>query len=234
QSPNFHDPAHIGLLVMVIGLAATGVAHGIPVWAAAVGLIGLAMSLLSVRNEPIAAVWCLSLLAVGLDARLPRGADVRSARQSRHRRFLEIGLAVVSVAAVTIVVLPRVQPTDAAIQSAGLPDRAVTYLGEAAPGARVFVEYGWAGYVIERLADDGARVFIDGRNDMYPDAILEDYTSIRRADAGWEDRLDAYAVDAILVPPTAALVPAAAATGRWCAAVDEASQVLLMRCVAGG
>ena len=33
------------------------------------------------------------------------------------------------------------------------------------------------GYVIGLMTDDGARVFVDGRNDMYSEEILNDYNT---------------------------------------------------------
>ncbi|MEO8247168.1 MAG: hypothetical protein ABI622_08640 [Chloroflexota bacterium] len=231
QSPDFHDPAHIGLLILVVGLAAVGIGRRVPAWLASVALIGLVLSLVSLRNEPIAAIWCLPLLAVGLDGRWSARATARSLQHARQRRLLELGLAGISILAILAILVPRIQPTDVAIARAGLPVDGVTYLANEMPDARVFAEYGWAGYVIDRLSGTGGTVFVDGRNDMYPDDVLDAYSSIREATGAWGEQLAERGVDAILVAPSAPLAAAAAAgDSGWCAAVEDASQVLLVRC----
>jgi hypothetical protein len=99
------------------------------------------------------------------------------------------------------------------------------------PDARVLAEYGWGGYVIWSGYDGGARVFVDGRNDMYDQAILEDYSAIRSADPGWEALLVDYQVDAMLWPPEVALTrglldgPLPDGT-VWCEAYRDEVQVL--------
>src|SRR6185437_729591 len=91
---------------------------------------------------------------------------------------------------------------------------------------RVLAEYGWGGYEIHRLYDSGGRVFVDGRNDMYSEQILNDYSHIRNADDGWQALLDRYGVQAILLPPGAPLVTAADDAG-WCEAYRDEVAVLL-------
>lgn len=230
QSPDFHDGAHIGLLLLILGLAGVGVVAAVPGWMAVLALGAVAMSLVSLRNEPIAAVWALPVLALGFDARLPRRDRRRSAATARSRRMLEVGLAVVTIVAIAITLGPRVLSTEAAVAEAGLPVASVDHLTAARPAARVLAEYGWAGYVIDRLADDGARVFVDGRNDMYPDEVLDAYSTLRAATGDWSSILDDHGVDAILLPPGAPLIAAAQDRGNWCPAVAEPGQVLLLRC----
>jgi hypothetical protein len=107
------------------------------------------------------------------------------------------------------------------------PVAAVDRLVEIDPDARVLAEYGWGGYVIHRLFDSGGRVFVDGRNDMYDEQILEDYSSIRAAAVGWEELLASYGADAILMPPEAAVVGAAQDAG-WCEVHRDDLAVLLV------
>ena len=136
--------------------------------------------------------------------------------------------AVVLVAAVIIV--PRL-PTVAGdrVIPRSFPVAAVDALEELDPDARVLAEYHWGGYVISRLFDSGARVFVDGRNDMYDEQILEDYVAIRNAEQGWESLLDSYGADAILLPPEAALVDGAAQDAGWCEVHRDDVSALLSR-----
>jgi hypothetical protein len=104
---------------------------------------------------------------------------------------------------------------------------------EVNPDARVLAEYGWGGYVIWSGYDHGARVFVDGRNDMYAQAILEDYSAIREADAGWQELLAEYEVEAMIWPPEAVLTrglldgPLPDGTA-WCEVFRDETQILYL------
>jgi hypothetical protein len=75
-------------------------------------------------------------------------------------------------------------------------------------------------------------VFVDGRNDMYDQQILDDYLRIRNADPAWQQLADRYDVEAILLPPSAAVTTAAIGKG-WCREYGDAVAVLLLRCSPG-
>jgi len=228
QSPDFHDPAQVGLLILILAVLAVGM-RAAPAWMATLALCGVLGALLATRNVPIAAILVLPTLAVGLGDRLPTRVVARPARVQLGRRIMELGLAAVIVGAAAAILpsLPAVAGNHVIPRT--FPVEAVERLGELDPDARVFTEYGWGGFVIHRLHDTGARVFVDGRNDMYDDAILEDFVTIRNAEDGWEDALEAYgAADAILLPPQARLVTAAAEAG-WCELHRDGVAVLLLR-----
>ena len=108
------------------------------------------------------------------------------------------------------------------------PVAAVDQLERTDPSLNVLAEYGWGGYVIYRLHDQGGRVFVDGRNDMYSEKVLEDYSAIRNADDGWQALARSYGVQALLFPPDVPLVRGAAQSAGWCQAYRDATQVLLL------
>jgi hypothetical protein len=70
---------------------------------------------------------------------------------------------------------------------------------------------------------------VDGRNDIYSDEILNDYVSIRNASDGWEGLAERYDVEAMILPPEAAVVTQAPLTGDWCEAYRDDVAVLLLR-----
>ena len=112
--------------------------------------------------------------------------------------------------------------------AATFPVEALDELVAVHPDARLLVDYDRSGYAIHRLHPHGGRVFIDGRSDMYPRAIFEDYLRLREADNSWQQRLDGYEVEAILLPPQTPLLKAAEAAG-WCTAHRDQRSVLLLR-----
>ena len=228
QSPNFHEAAHWPLLVMVVALVANG-GRAAPGWLTALSWVTLAMALVSLRNAPIAAVVAMPVLAIGISARLA-SARIHTSRIARRRRILETAIAALIIAASLFILVPR--DLDAASSEAiaeRYPVAALDLLTREDPDARVLADYGWGGFVINRLHPTGGTVFVDGRNDMYGDAILEEYSTVRAAQDGWEEIVDRYDVDAILFPPDAPIVRGFAQDAGWCERVEDEVQVMLLR-----
>ena len=157
------------------------------------------MGLVALRNVPIAAVFCLPTLALGMEARLreraarraQRTAAAHPRRSQLGRRMLEIGAAVIIVIGAMIVLVPRgLGDGITANIDKRFPVQGVAALKDIDPDARVLADYGWGGYVIHELYQSGGRVFVDGRNDMYDQQVLEDYDSIKNADPDWEALAD--------------------------------------------
>jgi hypothetical protein len=236
QSPSFHEPAHWAFMALIVWVGLNA-GRNTPGWLVTLSWVGIAMGLLALRNVPIAAVFSLPTLALGMEARLRE----RAARQSREprqtsssvafgRRLLEIGAAVMIVIGAMIVLVPRgVGGGITANIDKRFPVQGVALLKETAPDARVLADYGWGGYVIHELYQSGGRVFVDGRNDMYDQQVLEDYDSIKNADPNWEALADGYGVDAILLKPEATVTRGPAVTAGWCEAYRDDNEVLYLR-----
>ena len=232
QSPNFHQPAHLPFLVLIVALLLAGM-RGVPGWMRALAIGSVAMGLLAIRNIPLAAVLGTPALAIGLHGaldgrRLPR--LLRAGPESTPRRVMELAVALVIVVTAAAMFAPM--GIGAGAQRAvarSFPVDAVSRLEQIQPNARVLADYGWGGYVIHELYARGGRVFIDGRNDMYPQQILEDYVHIRNADSGgrawWTDT----ASTAMLLPPGAEITRGAATSAGWCEAYRDTMSVLLLR-----
>jgi hypothetical protein len=235
QSPNFHEPAHMGFLLMIVLLGLNG-GRATPGWLVALSWVGVAMGLLALRNAPIAAVFAMPTLVMGLEARL-RERDERRNRERKPmapsralgRRLMEVVTALVIAVGSMVVLIPR--DLNAAIdKSLGtrFPVAGVDALERLAPDANILAEYGWGGYVIWRLHDRGGRVFVDGRNDMYSQQVLDDYTSIRAADPGWEQLVARYNVEALLFPPEITLTRGPAKDAGWCEVLRDEYEVLYL------
>jgi hypothetical protein len=149
--------------------------------------------------------------------------------RSLGRRVMELTTALVVVVGSMAILIPR--PLTEAINqdiAERFPVAAVDRLLRIRPDAKVFAEYGWGGYVINRMFASGGRVFVDGRNDMYSQQILEDYSAIRDADPGWQTLADRYGVEAILLPPETTLTRGPAVSAGWCEVYRDATQVLYL------
>jgi hypothetical protein len=235
QSPSFHEPAHWAFLALIVWVGLNG-GRRTPGWLVMLSWVGIAMGLLALRNVPIAAVFCLPTLALGAEDRLRARAAMRTSSPREvnpsvglRRRVMEIGTAVLIVIGAMIVLVPRgVGEGVTENLEKRFPTRAVAMLQQVAPDARVLADYGWGGYVIHELFQSGGRVFVDGRNDMYDQQILEDYDAIREAEPGWQQLADAHGVNAILVKPDAALTKGPAVAAGWCEAFRDDTQVLYL------
>ena len=235
QSPDFHEPAHLALLGLIVAVGLNA-GRATPGWLVMLSWVGLAMALISLRNAPIAAVFCLPTLALGLEARLRARDATRPPRRPRResiavgRRLLEIGAALVVVVGSLGVLVPPVLGTGLERNiDERFPVAAMDLLVETNPDARVLADYGWGGYVISRIYPTGGRVFVDGRNDMYDQSILEEYDAVKDADPDWQEIVDRWNVDAILLSPMTTLTRGPAEQAGWCQAYRDEIQVLYLR-----
>ena len=232
QSPNFHEPAHIPFLIFMAGIALFG-RWRVPWWMSILAFMGIAMTLLALRNGPVAAIIGLPALAVGIDAALRDWrptVPTRSPRVARMRRLMELFVAGAVMIGGIIIFVPR-DPAAAVRASIEreLPVQGTELLRERVPDGRVLAEYGWGAYVTGQLFDLGGRVMVDGRNDMYDQSILEEYGHVRDADPGWHEIADRYEVDALIFPPYRAITKGPAQDAGWCEAYRDANEVVFLR-----
>jgi hypothetical protein len=231
QSPDFHEPAHLPLLVFIVLIALVG-RRSVPLWLTLFAWLGIALSLLALRNAPIAGIVGLPALVIGLDDLLRRLRPARAygPRVAARRRVMEMVIgAVILVGGVLILIPPDPQALVDERIADNLPVEGTALLAELMPDARVAAEYGWGGYVIHELYPTGGRVMVDGRNDMYDQSILETYGKIRSADPDWTDVADRYQIDALLFPPDKTITKGPAVDAGWCEAYRDDNEVLLLR-----
>lgn len=233
QSPDFHSPAHWPLIALIVALILNG-GRATPGWLQLFAYVGTVMALVALRNGPVAAVLSTPTLALGLEDRLRawRG-DHRPAgpRVALARRGMDVAAALaIAIGAFAIFAPPGLTRSPGEQQlEAGYPVSAADLLAREDPDVHVLAEYGWGGYLIYRLYDGGGRVFVDGRNDMYAEQILDDYTAIAQGDEGWERLADDYGVDALLFPPAQPITRGIAQAAGWCEAYRDEGSVLLYR-----
>ena len=226
QSPNFHDPAHWAFLLLIVALIANG-GRRAPGWLVILSWVGVVAGLVSLRNIPLAAILAAPALGIGIESRFAASAP-RAAGAHRPRPALDgDGRCGARRDRRVRGLWPGAKP---AIREDDYPAAAMNVLTGTMPKARLLAEYGWGGYAISRLFPTGGRVFVDGRNDMYDQRILEDYSHIRGADSGWQALATRYGVEAMLFPPGAPITKGPATDDGWCEAYRNDSQVLLVPC----
>ena len=213
QSPYF------GTLIMFPLLAATALMIG-AILTRKVGaflvLLSLAVIVLStqaVRNVPFVALLLAPVVATAL---AQQWRFARSESDSPTRMPALIAAAIVaSVGALTFAgVIQLNGPPGRVPSDQGYPQEGAAYIREHLAGSRLLNGYGWGGYLIEELYPD-AKVFIDGRADMYGPELLRDYLTMTRTSPGWEALLDDYEIEAVLMAPVVPLSLSLAESPEW-------------------
>jgi hypothetical protein len=94
------------------------------------------------------------------------------------------------------------------------------------PG-ELFNSYNWGGYVVWRLYPNYLS-FVDGRTDLFGDEILGQYFKIWLAESGWEEELEGWDINLVLVEPHAPLAHALQGSG-WTTQFEDTKSILLTR-----
>ena len=220
QSPDFHRPMHLPLALGIIILVAVGVmGSGRNLFRLGLALLFTFLALQSSRHQPVFAL--MFILVVG-DVLCERWAWAR--RPDRQppgaRGYPALNWSLLAMAVLTaLVMLPR-QPLAqvyATPNTGGTPPYPVEgadFIRRHYPEARMFNSYLWGGYLINELYPQ-QRVFIDGRPDMYGDALVEEYVEVVSLQSGWQDILNKYDVDLVIIEKESALATVLRESPAW-------------------
>ncbi len=107
-------------------------------------------------------------------------------------------LALAVAAAGVKAYLPLRAEFNVAYERRSLPLEAIEWMRAERPPGLLFNSYNWGGYLIWHLWPD-YRVFVDGRTDLYGDAVLDEYLRVWRAESGFQEVFDEYDVNTILI-----------------------------------
>jgi hypothetical protein len=99
------------------------------------------------------------------------------------------------------------------------PASAIAMIGRDS-GARVFTPDQWGDYLIYRLYPH-TRVFVDGRSDFYGPDFVQKSVDALNVKYGWEQTLDKFGVNTILLPPSMPLTGALKECSRWRLVYDD-------------
>ena len=96
---------------------------------------------------------------------------------------------------------------------------------------RIFTSDIWGGYLIYRLYPK-AKVFIDGRSDFYGTSFELKYLDVLDAKYDWDQNLDRFGAQTVLVPADYALASALKENPRWRVVYDD-KRAIIFRLAAG-
>jgi hypothetical protein len=193
-----------------------------------------AAGLLSARHIPLFAIVATPIivrhwLSVGLD---PKGLAAKTAKVQDDKPlgsglFVALNWLILLAAVATAVLwtITKINNNDTAI-AARYPVAAVDYLEESGlDEARGYNSYNWGGYLIWR----GVPVFVDGRADVYGDPFLLFYRETFEVQSTWQEPLDEYNVDYVLMERGTPLTAVLAASPDWKMAYEDDNAQIFMR-----
>jgi hypothetical protein len=192
----------------------------------------IAMSYLSVRHVPLAAIWAtpvITLLGTRLQVDLPELATFR------RIWFLLRGFALLPVCLTLSVVYSAPQPVirtlDAAVLGSTNPCRAVNFLRENHVEGNLYNPLWWGSYITWELYPQ-IRVSMDGRNiSLFPgEMVLENLTFYSNDPS--EADLDAplrHGTDLLLVPSDLPVLTRVHSDGRWRQVYADRDAVIFVR-----
>jgi hypothetical protein len=100
------------------------------------------------------------------------------------------------------------------------PAQAIDFLDRFDFTKRVFTNDEWGDYLIYRLYPK-AKAFVDGRSDFYGGDFGKKYLDVLNVKYDWQEHLDRYAIDTILLPVDAALAGTLKESSRWHPVYDD-------------
>ena len=246
QSTNFHTPSAAFLEIMLIlGLGAAIWYGRRRQFTEVLMIAGFGhLSLVVVRNMPIYVLAVAPIIAVPLLAWLKALAEAPIAGwiKTVFGTFVEIGEELipferpwrVHVAPVLVLLLLTMA---IASPSAGIkfkpqydakayPEKALEQAQLFEPARRVFTQDDWGDYLIYKLSPQGLKVFVDGRSDFYGGKFGQEYIDVLNVKYTWQQTLDRYGVDTILMPTDAPLSGALKESRRWRVAYDDGMAIV--------
>jgi len=240
MSPRFNELRFLPFFLAI--LIALGARWGAPrlsrrdaIW----GLGWLAATLLSARLGPYAMLaWAPYLVKDLRQGRLVDLAPTLRRMWTSLREKLEPVEAIlrprvwpVLLGGFALLFVPILAPLYPSLQD-GFPDTrfpkaALREVVRLDPGSRVLCNYSWGGFVSWE-SNYRWKTFIDGRAGFFDSAMLDDYLTMVTLRPGWQDRLNAWSPDWLLLSPDLPLVSALPLTGKWRVAYQDQVAALLV------
>jgi hypothetical protein len=183
----------------------------------------------AVRHIPIFILLAIPVIAATVPNPLtsPLLSQALTTRMRKSTMFYAGALVLLALfAIVRWIDLARAQP---AREAEVFPQRAVAFLQNTPQPERLFAFYDWGGYAIWKL-DSKYRVFADGRADLYGNDLLrQSIQTVAQLHRGWEQVLDHWNVQTILIPPGSALAQALFLDPGWKALYRDSEAVVFVR-----
>jgi hypothetical protein len=211
QSPNFRSPGWLALVALTLTVMTLRASYGPSVRRASdVTLLAILLAAACGARRYGELLWLAALFELGrvsddafANRRLP--AAGWAARLLVPATVMAAGLEL----AVAAALLRR--PKDFLFQ---VPAAATAFVRQAWLPDHVYAPYHWGGY-LDWALEGRRKVFIDGRNMLFHNGVMEDAQVIQRAQPGWPQLLEGYAIDTLITERRSPLEVAVAIDPAW-------------------
>jgi hypothetical protein len=113
------------------------------------------------------------------------------------------------------------------------PLGAASFLINSPPAGPLLNHYNWGGYFIWKLSPL-YKVYVDGRADLYGDTFMDEFaTSYYLKGKAWQDPLNQWGIQTVVLPPDAPLILALQTMPGWQKVFSDSHSVVLTRAVSG-
>ncbi len=202
----------------------------------------LVMALYSARNIPLFLIVSAPLLAQGLEELLNRsvGSMKLFKRFLAHdARLFEIDSTlkgpILPVVCIIIAIIGfragfrfDVGRRGNGYDPAVFPVEAVSWMKDHPQNGHMFNYFTWGGYLLYRQWPEN-RVFIDGQTDFYGESLTRQYVQVISQSKGWEQVLDAYRVEWVILPATEPAVEALRSKPGWMVVYEDRTTAIIRR-----
>jgi hypothetical protein len=233
-SPNFHDPASLPLLLMLLTLIA-GAAFSprrLRPRNLLLLLVTIPAALRSLRHIPILMLVLVPVVAELVEAWQQESGATRLLRKSlasQSLRTLVINFVVLfSFAVFAVLRVQHVLSHQGEVEARNFPITAVAFLEREHPPEPIMNHYNWGGYFIWKLYPQ-YRVFMDGRADVYGDTFMTDFGACYYLNDNWKKTLERWSIRTIVLPPDAPLITALKASPQWREIFADSQTVILTK-----
>jgi hypothetical protein len=190
-----------------------------------------AMALYSARNIPLFAIVVspiLSAMTAEVLSNVKGWQKIETNILQTDQKLkggLWIGVSILSL--IVFLSMPAMQAYNTHDTSA-FPVAAVDWLEENPPEGNVFNHFPWGGYLLYRQWPD-LLVFIDGQTDFYGEALTREYEQVITLDENWEQILEKYQVNWMLIPEGSILGDAVLKHTGWQILYQDDTAIIVKR-----
>ena len=250
QSPNFHGAApKCFAVLLLLAILTLAIRRRVPplshifllIFATYAGLyasrnIPIASILIAVVIAPLLSGWIEDAVE-GRESRwrtLRLGVSSFSARMGHMESRLQWHLwpAILILVSVWICAhhgrLASRQVLNATFDQKRFPVHAVDMILKRQVHEPIFTLDSWGGFLIYRLYPQ-TKVVVDDRHDLYGEQLLKDYLKIIHVEWRWQEMLDGWNVDWVLMPANSALSSILKQTPHWRIVQDDGNAILFQR-----
>jgi hypothetical protein len=190
-------------------------------------VVSLYAGLCSIRMIPLFVLIAIPIFAKRLGNWPRRRSATRPHAAARVVLNVVLNCAIVlAMAAFAGIHIARVIQRQPRAETQHFPAGAVAFLATHAVPGPIFNHYDWGGYLVWRLYPS-ARVFIDGRADLYEKQLLDQFADTYQFKADWQQPLQRWAIGTVLLPRDSALATGLRSDPGWTVSYEDAQAVVL-------